>query len=198
MILAFLFFLTFLNSCFGACSDFNKEYQSNKRIICYLKRYLPSLEADTYWCVTKVMNGLMKDVVFSDGGLHAERMVFNFRKLMINIDKELVDRLEQMGIDFIMFSFRWMLCFMSRELSIKNTIILWDNYIVRGPAGFYNFHLYVCAAFLKNLAPEIKNPKSDLADCMFILQHPPSVYWEPKNVFELIEQANELWAKYDI
>jgi hypothetical protein len=191
------FFLTFLNSCFGPCSDFEKEYQSNKRINSYLKRFLPSVEADSYWCLTKVMNGLKEGVVFSDGGLHAESMCSNFRKLMLEVDKPVVERLESLGIDFIMFSFRWMICFMSRELSIKNTIVLWDNYIARGPVGYHNFHLFVCAAFLENLAPELKNPQGDMADCMFLLQRPPSMYWEPRNVQQLIEQANDLYERFN-
>lgn len=192
------FFLTLLNSCFGACSDFNQEYQLNKRINLYLKKFLPSVEADTYWFLTKVMNALKQGVVFSDGGMHAEGMVNSFRHLMVKIDKPLVDRLESFGIDFIMFSFRWMLCFMSRELSIKNTIILWDNYIARGPTGFHHFHLYVCAAFLLNLKPELNKPENDMADCMFILQRPPSIYWEPKNVSQLIVQAEDLWTQYNL
>jgi hypothetical protein len=76
------------------------------------------------------MTALKQGVVFSDGGMHAEGMVRNFafdmfclywkvnsfRHLMLKIDKPLVERLDSFGIDFIMFSFRWMLCFMSREV----------------------------------------------------------------------------------
>jgi hypothetical protein len=42
---------------------------------------------------------------------------------MLKIDKSLVERLESFGIDFIMFSFRWMLCFMSREVELMTVTL---------------------------------------------------------------------------
>ena len=43
-----------------------------------------------------------------------------------------------------------------RELPIKATIRLWDTYLSEeGSSGFARFHLYVCAAFLKEWKAEL-------------------------------------------
>eukprot|EP01127_Copromyxa_protea_P023949 TRINITY_DN921_c0_g1_i3.p1 TRINITY_DN921_c0_g1~~TRINITY_DN921_c0_g1_i3.p1 ORF type:complete len:399 (-),score=49.07 TRINITY_DN921_c0_g1_i3:40-1236(-) len=190
------FLIVFLVSRFGGLTDFNNEYIQNSHFKAHLKTYLPSIEADTYWCLTKMMNDLQNTITFTEGGIHAEEMMTKFKDLMTRINPKLVAHLEGVGIDFIMFSFRWMLCFLSRELSTKNLIILWDNYISQGTNGFATFHLYVCAAFLQELSPLLVKEGTDLADCMYFLQHPPSMLWEASNMDALINEARRLWALY--
>jgi hypothetical protein len=39
-------------------------------------------------------------------------------------------------------------CLLMREISVPNTIRMWDTYLAEGADAFSQFHLYVCAAFL--------------------------------------------------
>ena len=59
-------------------------------------------------------------------------------------------------MDFIQFAFRWMNCLLMREVSLKNTIRMWDTYFSEGAEGFSDFHLYVCAAFLVKWSDRVK------------------------------------------
>jgi len=40
------------------------------------------------------------------------------------------NHLEQHGVEFLQFAFRWMNCLLMREISLKNTIRMWDTYMV--------------------------------------------------------------------
>jgi TBC1 domain family member 2 len=42
--------------------------------------------------------------------------------------------LEQQGVEFLQFAFRWMNCLLMREVSLNNTIRMWDTYMVRHTA----------------------------------------------------------------
>jgi hypothetical protein len=64
-----------------------------------------------------MMNDLQTTITFTEGGIHAEEMMTKFKDLMLRINPDLISHLENLGIDFIMFAFRWMLCFLSREVS---------------------------------------------------------------------------------
>jgi Rab-GTPase-TBC domain len=39
--------------------------------------------------------------------------------------------LQTHNVEFMQFAFRWMNCLLMRELSVKNTIRMWDTYLVR-------------------------------------------------------------------
>ena len=65
-----------------------------------------------------------------------QRQVTALRDLTARIDAGLSKHLEQDGVEFIQFSFRWMNCLLMREISVKNTIRMWDTYLVRFPSPF--------------------------------------------------------------
>lgn len=39
--------------------------------------------------------------------------------------------LEEQGVEYIQFAFRWMNCLLMRELSVRNIVRMWDTYLVR-------------------------------------------------------------------
>jgi hypothetical protein len=39
--------------------------------------------------------------------------------------------LDHNNVEFIQFAFRWMNCLLMREISVQNTIRMWDTYLVR-------------------------------------------------------------------
>lgn len=41
--------------------------------------------------------------------------------------------LESQNVEFMQFAFRWMNCLLMREISVKNTIRMWDTYLVSWP-----------------------------------------------------------------
>jgi hypothetical protein len=57
--------------------------------------------------------------------------VASLRDLTTRIDDQLAKHLQNEGVEFIQFSFRWMNCLLMREISVKNTIRMWDTYLVR-------------------------------------------------------------------
>lgn len=78
---------------------------------------------------------------------------------MISLDERIAPlyaHLTGQGVEFIQFAFRWMNCLLMRELSLKNTIRMWDTYMSEGTEGFSDFHLYVCAAFLVKWSDKLK------------------------------------------
>jgi hypothetical protein len=129
------------------------------------KAVLDAVEADSFWCLTKLLDGIQDNYIFAQPGI--QRQVSALRDLTMRIDAGLAKHLEKEGVEFIQFSFRWMNCLLMREVSLRNTIRMWDTYMVRAwthilsalekllrilnqaeEQGFSDFHLYVCAAFL--------------------------------------------------
>ena len=109
------------------------------------KPVLDAVEADSFWCLTKLLDGIQDNYIFAQPGI--VRQVGALRDLTTRIDSALAKHLEHEGIEFMQFSFRWMNCLLMREVNVKCTIRMWDTYMAE-EQGFSEFHLYVCAAFL--------------------------------------------------
>jgi TBC1 domain family member 2 len=52
-------------------------------------------------------------------------------ELVARIDAPLSEHLAAQGVEFMQFAFRWMNCLLMREISVKNTVRMWDTYLVR-------------------------------------------------------------------
>lgn len=92
------------------------------------KPVLDAVEADSFWCLTKLLDGIQDNYIFAQPGI--QRQVAALHDLTARIDEPLAKHLEQEGVEFIQFSFRWMNCLLMREISVRNTIRMWDTYMV--------------------------------------------------------------------
>jgi TBC1 domain family member 2 len=92
------------------------------------KQVLDAVEADSFWCLTKLLDGIQDNYIHAQPGIH--RQVGALHDLVARIDAGLAKHLETEGVEFMQFSFRWMNCLLMRELSIRNTIRMWDTYLV--------------------------------------------------------------------
>ena len=109
------------------------------------KAVTDAVEADSYWCLTKLLDGIQDNYIVAQPGI--VRQVGALRDLTHRIDGVLAKHLAKEGVEFMQFSFRWMNCLLMREVNIRCTIRMWDTYMAE-EQGFSEFHLYVCAAFL--------------------------------------------------
>ena len=92
------------------------------------KPVLDAVEADSFWCLTKLLDGIQDNYIHAQPGIH--RQVSALRDLTMRIDTSLAKHFESEGVEYMQFSFRWMNCLLMRELNMKSTIRMWDTYLV--------------------------------------------------------------------
>ncbi|KAF7726768.1 GTPase-activating protein [Apophysomyces ossiformis] len=147
---------------------------------------LAVIEADSFWCLSKFLDGIQDNYTFAQPGI--QRQIATLKELVCRIDARLASHLQELGIEFIQFAFRWMNCLLMRELPLKSTIRMWDTYLAEGSSeGFSEFHVYVCAAFLVKWSDQLQ--KLDFQDVMLFLQQVPTQGWGEKDVELLLSEA---------
>lgn len=143
------------------------------------------MEADAYWCLTKLLSGIQDHYTSDQPGV--QRMVFRLEELVKRIDADLCVYLQRTGIEFMQFSFKWMNCLLLREFSLQCIMRLWDTYLSEGDGGFEDFHVYVCAAFLCQFSSEIQEMEFD--ELFSFMQHTPTEEWGDTEIEVLLSQA---------
>lgn len=152
---------------------------------CVSDKILSIIEADTYWCLSRLLETITDNYIHEQPGII--KQVNDLRNLISKIDIDLIKHFDQEGIEFIQFSFRWMNCLLMRELSLDLIVRMWDTYLSENPLGFSNFHVYVCAAFLVKFADELK--QKDFQEILLFLQSPPTNYWTDKDIELMLSEA---------
>lgn len=148
---------------------------------------LANAEADAYWCLTALLNDIQDYYTFSQPGI--QRRVHFLRELVSRVDANLCSHLEEQGLDFLQFSFRWMNCLLMRELPFPVIVRVWDTYLAEAD-GFAVFHVYVCAALLVSFSEELL--EMEFQDLVMFLQNLPTQNWTEKNIDIILSQAY-LW-----
>ncbi|KAF9512516.1 hypothetical protein BS47DRAFT_1330267 [Hydnum rufescens UP504] len=159
--------------------------------------YLPehvlnAVEADSFWCLSRLLDGIQDNYISQQPGIH--RSVRRMQDLVMRIDAPLAAHLQAEGVEFMQFAFRWMNCLLMREISVANTIRMWDTYLAEGTDAFSQFHLYVCSAFLVKWSEKLRN--MDFQGIIMFLQSLPTQDWTDHDVELLLSEAfllNSVW-----
>lgn len=171
--------------------DLNMEIQ-NVDIENLPEKNLRQLEADSYWCMTKLLERIQENYVFSQPGI--QRKVQSLDDLIKRIDRNLHQHLKVNNVEFIQFAFRWMNNLLMREIPLNCTIRLWDTYHAE-PFGFSDFHLYVCAAFLLRFSKNLVEEK-DFQGLMLMLQNLPTRNLKANDIALLTAEAYKLQVMF--
>ncbi|KXS11523.1 RabGAP/TBC [Gonapodya prolifera JEL478] len=145
---------------------------------------LHAVEADTYWCLTRLLDGIQDN--FTHGQPGVQRMVGRLGGLVRRIDAPLATHLAAQGVEFIQFAFRWINCLLTREMPLRLVVRMWDTYLSE-PDGFSEFHLYVCAAFLVKWSEKLRG--MEFGDILMFLQNPPTSSWDDRDIELLLSEA---------
>lgn len=79
--------------------------------------------------------------------------------------------LDSIGVNYHMFAYRWVNCFLTREIPLTKVLRFWDTYLAEDDkfgGGFSSFHVYVCAVLLTKLSPLITG--KEIEDVILVLQ----------------------------
>ncbi|XP_054438575.1 TBC1 domain family member 22A [Pteronotus mesoamericanus] len=149
---------------------------------------LRNVEADTYWCMSRLLDGIQDNYTFAQPGIQMK--VKMLEELVSRIDEQVHQHLEQHEVRYLQFAFRWMNNLLMRELPLRCTVRLWDTYQSE-PAGFSHFHLYVCAAFLVRWRKQILEER-DFQELLLFLQNLPTAGWGDEDISLLLAEAYRL------
>ncbi|KAH7925509.1 RabGAP TBC [Leucogyrophana mollusca] len=153
---------------------------------------LNAVEADSFWCLSRLLDGIQDNYISAQPGI--QRSVKRMAELVARIDAPLFAHLEAQNVEFMQFAFRWMNCLLMREISVQNTIRMWDTYLAEGPDAFSQFHLYVCSAFLVKWSEKLR--QMDFQGIIMFLQSLPTQDWGDHEIEMLLSEAfvlNSIW-----
>lgn len=156
------------------------------------KSVVDAIEADSFWCLSRLLDGIQDNYISAQPGIH--RSVKRMQELVARIDPSLSSHLEAQNVEFMQFAFRWMNCLLMREISVQNTIRMWDTYLAEGTDAFSQFHLYVCCAFLVRWSDQLKH--KDFQDIIIFLQSLPTQGWGDHEIEMLLSEAFVLNATW--
>ncbi|PNF43903.1 TBC1 domain family member 22B [Cryptotermes secundus] len=177
------FYVVFLQEVIPADGDLD-----NWEVSSLPKEQRDIIEADSFWCLSKFLDGIQDNYIFAQLGI--QHKVNQLKELIQRIDGPLHRHLQHHGVDYLQFSFRWMNNLLTRELPLHCTIRLWDTYLAESD-GFASFQLYVCAAFLLHWRRELLVEK-DFQGLMLMLQNLPTQNWSDSEIGMLVAEAYRL------
>ncbi|XP_076236125.1 TBC1 domain family member 22 [Calliopsis andreniformis] len=179
------FFLVFLQEAVPVSAWQDLE---NYDVASLKKEQRDIIEADSFWCLSKFLDGIQDNYIFAQLGI--QHKVNQLKELIQRIDAPLHQHLHKHGVDYLQFSFRWMNNLLTREIPLHCTIRLWDTYLAESDR-FASFQLYVCAAFLLRWRRHLLL-QPDFQGLMLMLQNLPTQNWTDSEIGILVAEAYKL------
>jgi hypothetical protein len=146
-----------------------------------------NVEADAYWCLCKMLDGIQDHYTYAQPGI--QKTLFRVGELVSRVDHEVSNHLAKENVQYMQFAFRWVNCLLLRELPFQLGIRLWDTYLSEGNK-LKDFLVYVLSSFLLSWTPELV--KMDFQEIIMFLQRPPTPPWTEREV-ELVLSRAYMW-----
>lgn len=175
------FFVVFLSEHY----DF-KDMTNGEDLDKVSDEILFQVEADCYGCLFNLLSGIQDHYTPDQPGIH--RMVAKLEEHMNRHDSALYLHLQRTGLKFLWFAFKWMNCFLIRELPLGCIIRMWDTYFSEDNNGFEDFHVYVCATLLQHFSETLKG--MDFDNSFEYIQNLPTAEWGKADVDSLLSKAH--------
>lgn len=145
---------------------------------------ISGIEADCYWCLSKLLDGMQDHYTFAQPGI--QRLVFKLKELVRRIDEPVSTHMEEQGLEFLQFAFRWFNCLLIREIPFHLVTRLWDTYLAEGDA-LPDFLVYIAASFLLTWSDKLL--KLDFQEMVMFLQHLPTHNWSHSELEMVLSRA---------
>ncbi|XP_057490900.1 GTPase-activating protein GYP1-like isoform X1 [Actinidia eriantha] len=165
-------------------SEYLEGSVDNWSILDLSREKISNIEADCYWCLSKLLDGMQDHYTFAQPGI--QRLVFKLKELIRRIDEPVSKHMEEQGLEFLQFAFRWFNCLLIRELPFHLVTRLWDTYLAEGDA-LPDFLVYIFASFLLTWSDKLQ--KLDFQEMVMFLQHLPTQNWTDVELEIVLSQA---------
>lgn len=166
----------------------NNQPFENFNVDSLTEEQLQIIEADSFWCLSKFLDGFQDNYVFAQIGI--QKKVLQLEELIARVDDTLHKHLKKHNVSYLQFSFRWLNNLLTREIPLRCTIRLWDTYLSEND-GFASFQLYVSAAFLLYWKENLMR-QHDFQGLLILLQNLPTQTWTSSQISLLVAEAYKL------
>ncbi|CAG8817023.1 10337_t:CDS:10, partial [Gigaspora margarita] len=143
------------------------------------KEVLNVIEADSFWCLSKLLDGIQDNYTFAQPGI--QRQISTLKELIKRIDA--ISNTSPGGGPRI-----HSVCLPVDELFANAGDVSQEYYSnAEDSDGFSEFHLYVCAAFLVKWSGKLRS--MDFQGIMMFLQSLPTSNWNYEDIELLLSEA---------
>ena len=142
-----------------------------------------NVEADVYWCFTSLISQIQDHYTMDQPGV--QRMISMVETVLQKVDVELWQHFQSQGVPIFHFTFKWINCLLSRELSGSAAARLWDT-LLSEENSFELLLTNVCVALLHSLRAMLLEMGHDKLLC-FLTQE--ELEMSTKEVEEILSQA---------
>ena len=144
---------------------------------------LYNVEADVYWCFTSLISQIQDHYTMDQPGV--QRMISMVETVLKKVDRQMWQHFRSQGVPIFHFTFKWINCLLSRELSGSAAARLWDT-LLSEEDGFELLLTNVCVALLHSLRATLLEMGHDKLLC-FLTQE--ELKMSTKEVDEILSQA---------
>ncbi|TNV87202.1 hypothetical protein FGO68_gene13070 [Halteria grandinella] len=152
---------------------------------------LVKIEADVFWCLSKLIDDVQDNYTDMQPGVH--KIINKMKKLIEQADPEVLKYLDSLDINFMDFAYRWVSCYLTREFDIYQIVRLWDTYLSEED-GFSQFHCYVVSALFLQFSKNLK--EMSFQDALLYLQNLPTQSWQDDDLNILMAKSFEMKELY--
>ena len=145
---------------------------------------LKEVEADSFWCFSKLLDGLQDLYTKDQPGLY--KMLDHLKEVVEKADPVLAKHIDDEGLQYQEFAFRWMNCLLVREFTVPTIFRMWDNYLAY-PSQISNNLVYLCAAMMSCISYKLL--PLNHAEFVILMQGITPHGWHDEEIEEILAQA---------
>ncbi|OMJ82010.1 hypothetical protein SteCoe_17393 [Stentor coeruleus] len=146
--------------------------------------HLRDIEADTYWCLSNVVDSVLDYFFPSSSGIQVALM--KIQDILMRIDQPLAHHFKDEQLEMMHFSFRWLNCMFIREFPLSLLFRLWDG-LLSISDGFRILSIYVAVSLILKWKDTLR--KTSFNEILIFLQNLPTDTWQQRDIEELLSQA---------
>ena len=162
---------------------FLKPHASDHGVDVLSDNSLFDVEADVYWCFTSLISQMHDHYTIDQPGI--QRIVAVVEVVLQKVDLQLWQHFQNEGVPIFHFTFKWINCLLSRELSGSTAARLWDT-LLSEENGFELLLIHVCVSLLCSLRLTLLEMGHDKLLC-FLTQE--ELHMTTKEIEEILSQA---------
>lgn len=169
------FFFVFINQFYLNLTP--NEIAQKSNIDDITDEQLKEVEADCFWCFSKLLDGIQDVYTKDQPGLY--KMSDNLSYVLSQADPVLSNWILDQNISYTNFTIRWMGCLLVREFNMLQLYRIWDLFVAE-PNRIATTQVYICAAMLSSVSKELMN--CEQSDFIMKIQSLTPSFWTTEKV----------------